>query len=344
MGNGNILARIIVILVIFGILLSVVFVVGAAYRRGLGPPLNPLPQEPTWTGVAPIGGIGTETPTSTPALVSPTPTIPGPCSETAAWNLMVLGVDTVALRGDRGSDLTRIVRLDFPNRTVTAYALSRELWVNASNLGLTGPTVNSTELGTVFYEAMRRSPRSLRRDAMVDGANAMAAVLAWNFSVRADHYIMLDVAQAPAMIDAIGGVPINIPQRTTDPWIGMVIQPGQQTLSGAQAVAYARARPDSDLGRIGRQQLLFDALLKRVLEPGVWSRLPQLYAQFSASIVTDLSPEQINHVSCLLNELPGGAIVQDGVRSTWTSPGPGGSLLWDSTSVLNHMRSLGLIQ
>jgi anionic cell wall polymer biosynthesis LytR-Cps2A-Psr (LCP) family protein len=138
-------------------------------------------------------------------------------------------------------------------------------------------------------------------------------------------------------------VPINVPQRTTDPWIGMVIQPGQQTFTGAQAVAYARAIPDSDLGRIGRQQLLLEALRQKLSDPSVIARLPQLYAQFSTSIVTDLSPEQINHLSCLLDEIPKESVVQDGVRQEWTSRGPGGSLLWDGTSVSNHMRSLGLI-
>jgi LCP family protein required for cell wall assembly len=247
------------------------------------------------------------------------------------------------LRGDKGSDLTRIMRLDFPNRKVTAFAFSRDLWVNTSNLGLTNPTVDGAELGTVFYEALRRSTKPVKRDAMLDGTNAMARMLAWNFSVQTDHYLTVDVAQAPAMIDAIGGVPIYIPVRTTDPWIGMVFQPGQQTLTGAQAVAYARAKPDSDLGRINRQQLLAAALHQRLLDPSVWAKIPQLFTQFNQVIYTDLSPEQINHLACLLKETPKEAVIQDGVQQAWTSPGPQGSLLWDNTSVMNRLKTLGLI-
>jgi hypothetical protein len=69
-----------------------------------------------------------------------------------------------------------------------------------------------------------------------------------------------------------------------------------------------------------------------------------MYAQFSEVIGTDLSPEQINHLACLLREVPKEAIIQSGVRQEWTSPGSQpGSLLWDKTSVFNQMKELGLL-
>ena len=38
------------------------------------------------------------------------------------------------------------------------------------------------------------------------------------------------------------------------------------------------------------------------------------------------------------------AVVKDGVRQEWTSPGPqSGSLLWDKTNVLDQLKALGLI-
>jgi hypothetical protein len=76
----------------------------------------------------------------------------------------------------------------------------------------------------------------------------------------------------------------------------------------------------------------------------VWGRIPQLYTQFNEVIATDLSAEQINHLTCLLKEVPKEAIIQDGVRQESTSPGPQpGSLLWDKTNVLNRMKELNLI-
>jgi LCP family protein required for cell wall assembly len=342
----SLIGKVLIGIVVVGLLLSTVMVAGAAYRRGLGPSLEPAAPTPTASDdLVIVVSTPTHMPTVPPAAVAPTAT-PGPvtvCSETGAWNLLVLGADTVALRGDRGADLTRVIRLDFPNRRVTVYAFPRDLWVNTSGMGFTNPVVDSTELGTVFYESYRRSTKSVSRDRLVDGTNAMAKMLNWNFSVRADHYMVMDASQLPAMIDAIGGVPINIPVRTTDPYIGMVFNPGQQTLTGAQALAYARAIPDSDFGRINRQQLLLDALRQKMMDPAVWVKIPQLYSQFNRSIVTDLSPEQINHLSCLLNEIPREAIVQTGIQQAWTSAGPRGSVNWDKNSVMNHLRELGLV-
>jgi LCP family protein required for cell wall assembly len=243
----------------------------------------------------------------------------------------------------RGSDLTRILRADFPKRTAIIYAFPRELWVDTANLGLTNPTINATFLGQVFHEGRIRSFQFARIDTIVDGTRATANMLSKNFLLSTDHYLTVDLQYFPVMVDAIGGIPINIPERTTDPWTGFVVQPGQQTLNGVRAAAYARAMPDSDFGRIRRNQLLMEALRQRLLDPQVWDKIPQLYTQFKQVVATDLSLEQINHLACLLKEVPTTAIIQEGVRQEWTSAGPSGSLQWNRTNVLNQLRQLGLI-
>jgi LCP family protein required for cell wall assembly len=313
-----------------------------AYQQPLGPTLDgdsalgtmvadSLVEEATAT---PIPATPTAIQTSAPAEV---------CGETSSWNLLVLGSDVVVMRGDKGSDFTRMMKVDFPNRQVTIYAFARDLWVNTSSLGLYYPTVNATELGTVFYEGYRRSPSYNQREAMVYATDVTARMLLWNFMLRTDHYITIDLQQIPAMVDAVGGIPVYIPQRVTDPWIGMVFEPGQQTLNGQQVAAYARAKPDSEFGRIGRQELLMEAARQKLMEPDVWVKIPQLYTQFNQVIATDLSIEQINHLTCLLNEVPRESIVFEGVRQEWTSPGPSGSYLWDKNSVTSHLMGLGFI-
>jgi anionic cell wall polymer biosynthesis LytR-Cps2A-Psr (LCP) family protein len=133
------------------------------------------------------------------------------CGEPAAWNVLVLGSDAGDLRYDKGSDLTRIFRVDFPNRKATIYAFPRDLWVDTAGLGLTNPTMDATQLGAVFYEARSRSTSTSVKAAMVDGTNATARMLAKNFLISTDHYLTIDLIQLPAMVDAIGGVSINIP-------------------------------------------------------------------------------------------------------------------------------------
>jgi LCP family protein required for cell wall assembly len=322
-------------MILLGLFLLVVFgmtvIVVKAYRAPLGPALPATP---------------------TPILVGnqvAATTVPGQsqgsiCGETTPWNILILGSDAAEMYGDKGADLTRILRVDFPGRKVTVFAFPRNLWVDTAGLGLLNPTIDAAQLGTVFYEARSRSLKTNTRDMMIEGTTVTARMLSKNFLISTDHYLTIDLYQIPAMVDAVGGIPINIPQQTTDPWIGMVIPAGAQTLNGAQFVAYARAKPDSDFGRIQRNNLLIAALREKLLDPGVWGKIPQLYTQFSETIGTDLSPEQINHLSCLLQEVPQEAIIQDQVRQEWTSPGPQtGSLSWDKTSVLNRLEELGLV-
>jgi len=319
-------------LVILGVLAVTVWSV-RAYRQPLGPALE-----------ISAGAPAVMVDTQAEQVVAAPKAQEAVCGETGAWNVLVLGSDAADLRGIKGSDLTRMLRVDFPNKKVAIYAFSRDLWVETAGLGLTNPSVDAARLGEVFYEARVRSTKTNVKEAMLDATNVTARMLSNNFSISTDHYLTIDLFQIPAMVDLVGGIPVNIPQTTTDPFIGVVIPAGQQTLNGAQFVAYARAIPDSDFGRIQRNNLLVAALREKLLDPGVWGKIPEFYTQFNEVIATDLSPEQINHLSCLLKEVPQDAILQDQVRQEWTSPGPQpGSWLWDKTNVLNRLKELDLI-
>jgi len=265
------------------------------------------------------------------------------CSETGAWNVLILGSDYAEMRGQKGSDLTRMMRADFDNNKVSVFSFPRNLWVDAVGLGLANPTIDALPLGMVFYEGRIRSTQFSEIDTVVDGTRVTARMLSKDFSLSTDHYLTIDLNHLGEMIDVLGGLPINIPLRTTDPYIGMVIPAGQQTLTGTQVVAYARAIPDNDFGRIKRNDLIIEALRQKLLDPAVTARIPGLFTQFKAVIATDLSLEQINHLACLLNNVPAGSVTLDGVLPEWTSAGPQGSLLWDKTKVLAKLKELGMI-
>ena len=80
--------------------------------------------------------------------------------------------------------------------------------------------------------------------------------------VKMDHYILIDTRSFERIIDAIGGVDLNVEKRMyyEDPWDdigGLVIDlyPGEQHLDGDRAIQYVRYRDgEGDIGRVGRQQ------------------------------------------------------------------------------------------
>jgi LCP family protein required for cell wall assembly len=265
------------------------------------------------------------------------------CGENEVWNILVVGSDASDLWYPQGSDLTRVLRVDFPNRTISLFALSRDLWVDATSVGMQDPEITFTKLGMVFYEARKRSEGTDIQDTMQDGLNAIAQTLSVNFDLSFDHYLGIDLDKFPAMVDTVGGVPISIPTALTDPKSGMSFRAGQQTLNGEQAAIYARAFLTTDLSRIDRNEIMLEALRQKVLDPLVWIKVPRLYIQFRDAINSDLSLEEINHLVCLLKEVEGETIIQDEVLEEWVSPGPEGSLLWDKEKVFGRLEELGMI-
>lgn len=337
---------------IIGVLILCILAGGAgvyAYRQRLGLALtDPTPRvivtnTPIATSeiLATPPGIAVDVQVATP--VGPAVSSDAVCGETVAWNILILGSDLNETSPLRGSDLTRVMRVDFPNRKVIVYAFPRDLWVDTSGLGLTTPTINATQLGMVFYEGRMRSAQFGVREVMLDGLRVSAAMLLKNFTVPTDHYIALDLNQLPQIVNAVGGIPITIPERTTDLWRPILIQAGPQTLNGAQVADYSRAFMDNDFARIRRNQVLLEAMRQKLLDPAVWPRIPELYTQFSAVIVTDFTPEQITHLACLLKDVSPNFILQESVKPEWTSPGPKGSLEWDRFSVMTRLKELGLI-
>lgn len=91
--------------------------------------------------------------------------------------------------------------------------------------------------------------------------------------VRIDHYVQLDLRGLVQMVDAVGGVPVDLDEPITDDRAGANLPAGPQRLDGRDALAFARVRGiDSDRGRIGRQQQLLDALVADVHERGILRR------------------------------------------------------------------------
>ena len=119
--------------------------------------------------------------------------------------------------------------------------------------------------------------------------------------VRIDHYIIINTHSFQRIIDALGGIDINVEKRMyyEDPWDddgGLLIdlQPGKQHMDGKTAVTYVRYRDEEgDIGRIDRQQKFMKAVVEKLTSPAVVTRLPAVIKEVMDSIETDLSFRQL---------------------------------------------------
>ncbi len=115
--------------------------------------------------------------------------------------------------------------------------------------------------------------------------------------VPIDRYILIDTKAFERIVDAVGGVDIDVEKRMyyEDPWDddgGLIIDlyPGEQHLDGELAIQYVRYRDgEGDIGRIRRQQKFMKALLAQVLSPDILPKLPKLAEEIRGALETDMS-------------------------------------------------------
>ncbi|MEV4681324.1 LCP family protein [Streptomyces kurssanovii] len=86
--------------------------------------------------------------------------------------------------------------------------------------------------------------------------------------VRIDHYMEIDFSGFKELVDAIGGVTVDVKEPIHDKESGLDLTAGSHKLDGTQSLAFVRTRhgigDGSDLGRIGLQQQFMMALLSEV--------------------------------------------------------------------------------
>ncbi len=119
--------------------------------------------------------------------------------------------------------------------------------------------------------------------------------------VPMDHYVSVDVKAFERIVDAIGGIDLDVEKRMhyEDPWDdngGLVIDlyPGEQHLDGEKAIQYVRYRDgEGDIGRIGRQQKFMKAVLDKVISPEILPRLPKIVKEVASAVKTDMTPGEM---------------------------------------------------
>lgn len=138
-------------------------------------------------------------------------------------------------------------------------------------------------------------------------------------NVPVDYYVMIDVHAFEKIIDAVGGIDIDVEKRMyyEDPWDddgGLVIDlyPGKQHMDGKTAIQYVRYRDgEGDIGRITRQQKFIKAFMSQIISPSILPKLPEIIQNISSAIQTDMP---IDKMISLMTDLP--TVQQNGLNST----------------------------
>ncbi len=185
-------------------------------------------------------------------------------------NILFLGTDRQAGL----CDVMMLINVAFDDKRITVAHLPRDTYAKYTDKS---------------YKKLNGAYNSL------GGAEQVALFLSDAFDVNIEHFVCMGLDTLGAVVDAIGGVEVNIPEdmRYSDPEAGLYIdlKEGVAVLDGKKAEQFLRYRSgyaDGDLGRIEAQKLFICSFFDKLVS----EMSPVMAAKLCAAaegIETDLS-------------------------------------------------------
>ena len=195
--------------------------------------------------------------------------------------MLLLGTDGSAERdedpdygGGYRSDSMMLARIDPVKKKATLTSIGRDIQV---------------DLGGEYGKQKINAAYAFGGPAMAVKAVSTLA------GVPISHYAQVDFDGFAAMVDALGGVEVDVPMAIVDDWdAGGSVPGGLQTLDGAQALILCRARNSfaeisahPDEMRAANQRLVLSAIARKLLASDV-ATIASTVSAMSSYVTTDL--------------------------------------------------------
>ncbi|MER6104860.1 LCP family protein [Streptomyces sp. NPDC001832] len=171
-----------------------------------------------------------------------------------------------------------------------------------------------------------------------DGPELLVRTVEFNTGLHIDHYVEIGFGGFANIVDAMGGVELDIPKAFKDEKSGADFKAGKQTLNGEQSLAFVRTRyafAGSDLDRTKNQQKFLAALANQAATPSTILNPFKFYPTMSAGLDTlivdeDMSLWALGQMFFAMKGVTGG----DGTSMNMPISGStGGNLIWDKAKV-----------
>lgn len=113
--------------------------------------------------------------------------------------------------------------------------------------------------------------------------------------VQVDRYVIVNFNSLTQIVDAVGGIEVDVPIRMLYRAENIDLYPGRQVLNGADALAYSRYRytDEGDIGRAKRQQEVIELLAKKIFSVEGLKNLPELVKLMQENVETDVPVREI---------------------------------------------------
>lgn len=184
---------------------------------------------------------------------------------------------------------------------------------------------------------------SMQRDTQVDlpghgkqklnaaytfgGAELAVSTVSDIAGVGISHFVLIDMNGLEEVVNALGGIDVNVPMEIWDDDAGGYLPAGQQTLTGWEALILCRARNayadfgNGDMYRAANQRLVLQAIANKLLASDIGT-IANTVSALSGAVQTDL---QVNDIIGLAQAFQG----MDTENNIWTGNMPTESFFED---------------
>ena len=212
-------------------------------------------------------------------------------------NILLIGSDT--REGDNGfiggaagpglSDTTMLLHVSADRSRALAVSIPRDSMVDMPSC--------QTPQGATVAPAFRQFNSAYS----LGGASCVRRTVEQLTDIRIDHFVVVDFSGFRGMVNALGGVKVNIPEAIDD-GLGITFNAGCQTLNGDESLKYVRVRhigSGSDPERLGRQQAFLSSVIQKVTSKGTLTNPVKLYSFLDAATKSLATDKQLNSVPSL---------------------------------------------
>ncbi len=209
-------------------------------------------------------------------------------------NILVMGSDRRVASDPGRTDVMIFVSVDRVNQVVRMLSLPRDLWVYIPGVGY-----NRLNTPNVFGNLYRKPG---------GGIGLIKETYKQNLGLRIDRYVIVDFNGFKTVVDALGGVDVDVPCGLYDASY-IQLPPGRHHLNGELALRYARSRySTSDFSRAARQQQIIRALWEQTPKSEILLKIPQLWSAYRSMVETDLTLPELMSLGVLAARLQPGDI------------------------------------
>jgi LCP family protein required for cell wall assembly len=234
-----------------------------------------------------------------------------PSDDRARINVLLTGIDSAATRTHSLTDTMIVVSVDPDDGDIAMVSFPRDL----SDFPLYNGKTYSGKLNSLMTWA-----RNHPKDYPDGPLPTLAKELGFLLGVPIHYYAAVDLAGFKRLVDAVGGVTVNVEKSLNDPrydWLdgrrGFSLKAGKQTLDGETALAYVRSRfsaGDNDFGRARRQQQVLLAVREKLTTPAMLPKVPELLDVAGDNIRTNFPSARVGQMLDLAAGLDDGGVQQ----------------------------------